>query len=194
MSDLKFIRIFDPIHIPNYLIDQIKDKHFDAEKFYKYQQGICTFKENEKIVINPYNLLFVAATPDKIVKGFVWAVVDVLNSALCINNYSIDRKYWGKGTALKLLTEWALEIKNGAKLDRIYWITKNTKYCEKYGFTKSKNVLYEFTEHKEGLSHGTDTDGDTSKADRRRQPISSRTTKLSQPNFGGDGESSAAVV
>lgn len=143
---LKFIRIFDPIHIPEYLIDQIKDKDFTTEAFYKYQSSICTQEDNGQLVINPYNLLFVLADEEKKVQGFVWAVVDILNACLCINNYSIDRKYWGKGRAIDLLKEWATEIQEGAKLKKIYWITKATKYCEKYGFSKSKNVLYEYIE------------------------------------------------
>lgn len=184
-ESLQFIRIFDPSHIPEYLVDQIKDKDFTTERFYVYQREVCTLKEEGSLVLNPYNLLFVLVDEDKVVQGFVWAVVDLLNGALCINNFSLNRFYWGKGKAVKILKDWALKIKEGAKLNRIYWISKNSKYCEKYGFEKSKHILFEYVDAKEN-ENGQNTDGSSCKTNRRDQPPLTGTAELSEFEPGWD--------
>lgn len=150
IEDLKWVRIFDPIHIPKYLIDQIKSKEFSTEDFYKFQSFSCLIKENNSVSLNPVNHLYVLVDSGNIVKGFVWFTIDVLSKDLCLNTFSIDKKYWFKGRAVKKVSEFIKYIKNKAKLNKVFWITNYPKHSEKYGFKRSKHILMEYSEEKDG--------------------------------------------
>lgn len=153
MEELTWVRIIDPVHIPDKYIEQIKDRDFPVEKFKKYQQMACVEIKEGQLVINPYNLLFVLVEKEKQVKGFAWFVVDALCNALVINSFSMDNEYWGNGKCIKLLEDKAREIKDGAKLDKVYWITRCPKHSEKFGFKRSKHILMEYK------GYGQDNDG-----------------------------------
>lgn len=144
IEELSWVRIIDPYLIPTYLVEQIKERMFTVEKFYKYQEMICTKRENGNLIINPLNLLFVLADKDMVIKGFFWGVVDALANALVINSFSMDKEFWGEGKAVRLLQEKAREIKDGAQLDKVYWVTRCPKHSEKYGFKRSKHQLMEY--------------------------------------------------
>jgi len=171
---LEWIRIFDPTHIPRYLVDQIKEKEFDTARFYQYQQLVCTEKSGDSLLINPCNLLYVIVDEKRSVVGFLWCVVDVLTGILCINNFSMDRRYWKKGKAVDFLKSHVLNILKESKLKKIYWCTKHTKYCEKYGFKQSKNILMEFEENK----HGCELNGNPNEADGASGTNDPRTEEL----------------
>jgi N-acetylglutamate synthase-like GNAT family acetyltransferase len=156
--NLTWVRIFDPIHIPRELVDQIKDRMYDVDKFYKYQKEACLSQVGDKIVLNPHNLLFVLIDENKLVKGFCWMVVDALDDALVINTFSMNPDYWGNGKAVKLLEEKAKEIQEGAKLKKIFWITRCPRHSQKFGFKTSKHTLMEY------IGHGKDINGESSKA------------------------------
>lgn len=163
-ENLKWIRIFDPIHIPREYVEQIKDRVFEVDKFYDFQKMICKRFENGVMHVNEYNLLFVLVDESNLVKGFCWMVVDPLANALVINNFSMDKEFWGKGRCIRLLEQKAKEIQEGAQLDRVYWITRCPKHSEKYGFKKSKHVLMEYINHGRIIQRhndgiGCETDG-----------------------------------
>lgn len=143
-ESLKWIRIFDPIHIPRAYVEQIKDRYFDADKFYKMQRTFCIEEVNGRLILNPMNLLYVLTDESSAVKGFCWMVVDALCNALVINSFSMDNAYWGNGKAVKLLENKAREIKEGAELERVFWVTRCPKHSEKHGFKRSKHVLMEY--------------------------------------------------
>ena len=151
--DLRWIRIFDPVHIPKKYIEQIKDRDFDIDKFYRYQKEACHTMSNGKVILNSTNLLYVLADEENIVKGVCWMVVDALSNALVINTFSLDNEYWGSGKCIKMLQKKALEIKEGAELDKIYWVTRCPKHSERHGFKKSRHTLMEY------VGNGKDTDG-----------------------------------
>lgn len=155
LNALKWIRIIDPVHIPKDLVEQIKDRDYTVEKFYKYQKSICVEVVDGAIKVNPFNLLFVIADKDNKVRGFFWGVIDALGNYLCINTFSIDSNLWFKGLALKMLREKCLEIKEGANLSKVYWVTRCPKHSEKHGFRRSKSILMEYT----GEDYGQDNDG-----------------------------------
>jgi hypothetical protein len=144
INDLKWVRIFDPIHIPRQYVEQIKDRKFDVDKFYAFQKQVCTQEIDGRIVLNPLNLLYVLVDEKNVTKGFCWMFVDELCDSLIINSFSMDKEYWGAGKVVKLLQDKALEIKEGAQLKSIFWITRCPKHSEKYGFKKSKHVLMEY--------------------------------------------------
>lgn len=172
-TELSWVRIFDPIHIPKKYIEQIKDRSFSVDKFIAMQKDACIENIDGKMVLNPFNLLYVLADEDKVVKGFCWMVVDALSNALVINSFSLDNEYWNKGKAVRLLEEKAKEIQEGAKLDRIFWITRCPKHSERHGFKRSKHVLMEY------IGHGRNIHGEQSEADWESPVDDARTAKVS---------------
>jgi hypothetical protein len=145
IENLKWVRIFDPVHIPKEYIDQIKHKDFTSEKFYEYLSKISLTEKDDIININPYSLLFVLVDDNNKPKGMLWMVINTLANALVINNFSVDKEYWGNGCAVNFLIKKATEIKEKENLERVYWITRSPKHSEKFGFKRSKNTLMEYT-------------------------------------------------
>lgn len=143
-TKLKFIRIFDPVHIPVELVEQVRDKKFTVDGFYKYQSIVCVHQTEQGTMINPLNLLFVIVNEKKKVVGFLWAVVSPLSQDLVINTFSMNKDYWGKGEAVHLITEKCKELLKESGLKRVYWITNYPKHSERYGFKRAKGVLMEF--------------------------------------------------
>jgi N-acetylglutamate synthase-like GNAT family acetyltransferase len=160
IDELEWIRIFDPVHIPKHLIEQIRDRDWSVDRFYQYQASINFQKDGSSITLNPLNLLFVLVDKEKKVQGFMWSAIEVLSNCLVINSFSIDKAYWNQGQAVATLEKKAREIATGAKLSKIYWLTNYPKHSEKHGFKRSKSVLMEYNLED---NNGQDNDG------RRRQ-------------------------
>lgn len=154
---LEWIRIFDPIHIPRHLVEQIRNRDWSIDKFYQYQQHACVKNENGKLNLNPFNLLYVITDENRKVYGFMWSVIDPLSNCLVINSFSMEKGEWENGKCVSLLEEKCKEIAIGAKLDKVYWITNYPKHSEKHGFRRSKSILMEY-DMKEN-SHGQNDDG-----------------------------------
>ena len=169
---LKWLRIFDPVHIPEYLVEQIKDRQFTVEKFYQFQKQSCIENINGQMVLNPFNLLYVLTDENTTVQGFCWMVVDPLCDALIINSFSMNDAYWNKGKCVGLLEAKAREIQQGADLKSVYWITRCPKHSEKYGFKKSKHILMEYVEN------GKNIPGEQSTSDRESAIDDSSTTAV----------------
>lgn len=176
-SKLKFIRIFDPSHIPVELVQQVRDRKFSVEKFYEYQSIVCVSKTEHGMVVNPLNLLFVIANEKTKVVGFLWAVVSPLSQDLVINTFSMNKDYWGKGDAVTLVTNKCKEILKEANLSRVYWITNYPKHSERYGFKRAKGVLMEFNL---GGEDGGNISRERRKADGTSQLANSSTEQLSR--------------
>lgn len=154
-EDLKWVRAFSPDIIPRYLIEQIKQRDYDINDFYKYHSLNCLVDNNDGNKLNPFNHLYVLINEEKIVKGFLWFIIDPLTKDIIINNYSIDNEYWNKGKAVKKLVDFMKKMLDKLNLTNIYWITKYPKQSQRYGFKPSKSVLMEYKEEKNGES----TDG-----------------------------------
>lgn len=146
IAELVFVRIFDPIHIPSYLVEQIKDRLYTVEKFYEFQRLCCLFSTDKGPILNPTNFLYALIDQKKKeTKGFLWMSAQVLTESLIINNFSVDAAYWGKGESIKLVEKKAKKVMSDLKLKRIVWITKNVRFCEALGFKHSKEsvMIYE---------------------------------------------------
>lgn len=180
VDSLRFIRIIDPSHIPRHLVEQVRDRDFSVEKFYDYQRLVCVEQVNGAWNANPLNLLFVIVDPDNKVQGFMWAVVDPLYNALCINTFSMEPKYWHGGRAAKLLARKGHEIMEGAKLSKCYLITNFPKHSERYGFKRSKSVLMEYKGElaPNGEDYGKVDGGQQSKTSGHCPDDDSRTTRV----------------
>ena len=150
IKDLRWVRIFTPIHIPKYLIEQIKDRDWKPDEFIKYHEINCLNDGKEGPELNPFSHLYVLVNPDNITKGFLWFTVEALTKDIHIQNYSVDRAYWGKGRAVEKLADHIKFIKKKANLNKVYWITKYPKHSQHYGFKPSSSVLMEYSEDNNG--------------------------------------------
>lgn len=164
-TKLEFVRIFDPIHIPKELVQQVRDRKYSVEKFYEYQKIVCVSKQPQGVVLNPLNLLFVIINEQKKVVGFLWAVISPLSQELIINTFSMNKEYWLKGAAVKIIESKCKEILKESGLKAIYWITNYPKHSERFGFKRSKGVLMEYKLGEENGRHiirdGCETSGDS---------------------------------
>lgn len=183
LKDLEFIRIFDPNHIPVYLIEQIKGRDYTVDDFYKFQKINCIRQTKNGPMVNPLNLLYVIVDKAKVTKGYSWMVIDPLAKDLVIQTFSMDKDYWFKGDVIELLAEKVREIKKSCDLNSVYWITKHPKHSQKHGFKPSKNVLMEFKENEDGII--SETSGDSKSAD-------TPATTVHEPDNNGAGSASAA--
>jgi N-acetylglutamate synthase-like GNAT family acetyltransferase len=150
IDELRWVRVFSPIHIPKYLVEQIRDRDFTVDDFYKYQEINCLIDDKDGKKLNPFNHLYVLANEENFVKGFLWFIVDPLSKDVVINTFSMDKEYWGQGKAVKNLSEHVKEILKKLKLNKVYWMTNYPKHSERYGFKRSKSVLMEFKEVNDG--------------------------------------------
>jgi len=150
LDDLKWVRVFSPVHIPKYLVEQIRDRDYTVEDFYKYQEINCLIKKSEGPTLNPFNHLYVLVDPENVVKGFLWFVIDSLSKDAIINTFSIDKEYWGLGKAMRKVEEHVKELLKKLKLKKVFWLTNYAKHSQRYGFKRSKSVLMEYKEKEDG--------------------------------------------
>lgn len=152
-DELRFVRIISAIHIPKYLVEQLKDSDFTVEDFYKYQENICMIEKDGMMVLNPLNHLYILLDKENLTKGFAWFTVDQLGQNICIHSFSMDKKYWSKGESsksVKMLVDFMRDFRKNSGLKKVYWITNYPKHSQKYGFKKSKSILMEYKEEENG--------------------------------------------
>ena len=135
IDDLIFVKLKIPKLIPRELIYSVKGRTFTPEQFYDYQ---------EKQVDNPYNHLFALVDSAKKIHGYLWAEVNVLDDSLFINTFSISKEFWGKGEAIKKVTDFLDAFRKKIKSSRVFWVTTNERFFLKHGFRRSKNSLMEY--------------------------------------------------
>lgn len=183
MDDLRWVRIFTPLHIPKYLVEQIKHRDWSVEDFYKYQQTNCLIEDEAGPSLNPFYHLYVLVNEENVTKGFLWFTVEPLTKDIHIQNYSVDKEYWGKGRAVEKLSNHIKFIRKKANLNKVYWITNYPKHSEKHGFKRSKSVLMEYSE---GNSHGKDIQG-RNLSQRQCEHAEQGSTRILEGSSGGDG-------
>lgn len=134
-KELEFVRLKIPRLIPEELIENVKERTFTPDQFYKYQ---------EEQVSNPYNFLYTLIDEEKKIHGYLWAEINILDGSLFVNTFSITKEYWGKGQAIPMVVDFLRELIKKTKAPRCFWITTNDKFFAKHGFKRSKNVLMEY--------------------------------------------------
>ena len=152
-KDLRWVRIFTPIHIPRYLIEQIKDRKWTVDEYIKYHEMNCLTEKDGTQGLNPFSHLYVLVNEDNLTKGFLWFSIEPLTKDIFIQNYSIDKEYWCKGHAVEKLAEHIKYIQKKGKLNKVYWVTNYPKHSQKYGFKQSKSVLMEYSEEEDGKNN-----------------------------------------
>lgn len=157
IDDLKWIRVFTPDHIPKRLVEQVTNRDYSVDDFFKYQELSCLRQSSEGPTLNPLSHLYVLADDGNMVQGFLWFTVDPLAKDLVVQTFSIDKDYWFGGKAVAKLAEHIKEIRKKANLNKVYWITDYPKHSMRYGFRRSDSVLMEYSEEDE--EDGKDDDG-----------------------------------
>lgn len=142
---LKWIRVFTPSHIPKYLVEQVRDRDYSVDDFYKYHEVNCTMSSSDGMIkLNPFSHLYVLANSENEVKGMLWFSVCPLTKDLVIQTFSMDKEFWMKGVAVKKLSKHIKEIRKKGNLNKIYWISNYPKHAERNGFKRSKSILFEY--------------------------------------------------
>lgn len=155
LEELRWVRLFSPIHIPTYLIEQVRDRDYTTEDFFKFQDINCVIQRKDGPTLNPLNHLYALVDPENMVKGVLWFVIDPLSKDVIINTYSVDKEYWGKGEAVKRLSDHMKCVIKKLNLKKIYWLTRYPKHSERHGFKRARSVLMEYTEDSDGKdTHG----------------------------------------
>ena len=158
INDLRWVRIFTPDHLPYYLVEQVRDRDYSVEDFFKYHQINCMVQTENGIKLNPFSHLYVLADKENIVQGFLWFSVDPLSKDILIQTFSMNKDYWYKGQAVKKLAEHVKDIRKKGKLNKIYWITNYPAHSRRYGFRESKSVLMEYDPKKEEIKKEENND------------------------------------
>ena len=149
MDDLRWIRVFTPDHIPKRLVEQVSNRDYSVEDFYKYQEMCCLRQSADGFSLNPLSHLYVLADDENHAQGFLWYTVDPLTKDIVLQTYSVDKDYWGGGRAVEKVAEHIKEFRKKAKLNKVYWVSDYPKHSERYGFKRSKSVLMEYTGEEE---------------------------------------------
>lgn len=181
IDELRWVRLFSPVHVPKYLVEQVRDRDYTVEDFYKYQDLHCIHQTKEGPTLNPFNHLYAMVDEENMVQGFLWFVIDPLSKDMVINTFSVAKEYWGRG-AVKRLSDHVKEIKKNLKIKKVYWITNYPKHSERHGFKRSRSVLMEYT----GESDGKDINGRL-QAHGQHQHADSGTAGVVQPSAGAAG-------
>lgn len=149
IEELRWVRIFTVDPLPHYLLDQIKNRTYSIEEFFKYHQMNLLIQGKDGIILNPFNHLHVLVSPENLVKGFLWMTIDPLTKDIFIQTYSVDKEYWGKGLAVKKVSKYVQDIQKKGKLNKIFWITRYEKHSMRYGFKRSSSILMEYDPNEE---------------------------------------------
>lgn len=161
IDELRWVRAFSPDVIPIYLVEQIKDRDFEVEDFYKFQSLNCQIQSDKGLMLNPFNHLYALANKENKVVGFLWAVIEPLGKDLIVNTYSVDKDYWNGSQCMKKAIDHVKELLKKLQLRKVFWITNYPKHSERYGFKRSRCVMMEYEEKKDGqdISRGNEENG-----------------------------------
>lgn len=185
VEDLKWVRLFAPISIPKYLIEQIKHRDYTVENFFRHQELNCLIENESGPSLNPFSHLYALVNEENLVKGVLWFVVDELSNNMIINIFSVDNEYWGGGHIMKKVTDHVKQLLKKLKLNKVYWMTRYPKHAERHGFTVSKDVLMEYSEEIDGKSRqGSNRIDKREKASELPNEGSTEAPKLSSPATG----------
>jgi hypothetical protein len=131
-TGLKYESINDVRLIPRYLLEQIKPKTFDPDRFYTLGPAITK---------NPLLSLGVF-TKDDFVKGFMWAAINPLTEQLLVHVLSIDKEYQSKGV-LGEVRGILKRIVKQRNLKGATFGTRAPRAFEKFGYKRTNMHLME---------------------------------------------------
>jgi len=133
---MRFLRCTNPEFIPRTLLKQLPNKDFDADSFYTFM-GVA--------LQSPTSLLFLLIDEKNVIRGFLWAEINVLEQVMFVNLLSVDKELWGNGSAIDLATDFLKKRFVELSLKKVVWITDRPALFERKGFKQAKEVLLEYT-------------------------------------------------
>lgn len=140
-SDLKFVRLNNPgtssgaidmlfRQIPRELFEQIKDIEFNIDLLYQTPS---------RFIGGANTRFYILVDEDNIIKGVLWAFVNVLTEAIDVHILSIDREYQF-GDALKVTLEFIRSWMGKNETLKIKCITTRPQAYERAGWKTTKKV------------------------------------------------------
>lgn len=137
-NNLKFIRItgspeiVDMVfrRIPRELFEQVKDVEFNIDLLYKVPS---------RFISNVNTRFYVLTDDEDVIKGILWAYINILTGKIQVNILSIDKEYQFSD-ALEKTLEFVKSWNEGLK---IQIVTTEPHLYEKAGFAKSKQIIME---------------------------------------------------
>jgi len=136
-EELKFVRMFDFRCIPRGLFEQTKELEDDEI------DRIYTF--GSTFVASPLTLLYVLIDSTNIIKGVLWAEINLINAVIFIRFFSVYKEYQSsKGELLNKAKDFLFGLKMGSGLKKeIHFLTTRPQAYKKIGARRSKNVRME---------------------------------------------------
>lgn len=129
-TQLTFIPVNDPLLIPEYLVEQIKGREFEVDKFYQLMPIMMR---------NPFLIFGVFVNKKEEVRGFILGVSSPLDMWLHINMLSIDKEYQRKGIIRECLGILH-KVVTGNGLKGIKMTSTRPSSFLNEGFKKSKSI------------------------------------------------------
>ena len=163
-NDLKFIRIitYQAFNmIPRYLFEQIKDLGDGENRVDNiYAQGLSILMipviRNGMFSYepNPNVHIAVLADDEHMVKGFVWAEIDLVSKHIFVHAISLDKEYQSPNSAVEnIVMDYLFEIPDSPEFKdtglkkKIQLATTRPKAYERFGCKRSKMILMEINEN-----------------------------------------------
>ena len=125
-DDLKLARVKTFQGIPEYLLEQVKDRNWEPDKLKQW---------GELVANDPFQFIYLMVTPQHEVKGFVWASAAPLVNGIFINVISVDSEYQDH-IILKKVTGFFKSMLEEMGLKHLYAITGRPKAAERKGWKR----------------------------------------------------------
>lgn len=133
--NLRTTRIYNLNVIPRQFFTQAKDLRWNIDRLYALSDHICS---------NPANLIYVMYDEGNVIRGVLWAQINVLNENLYVILLSVDPEYQGpNGPAIEAARFFLDKIRQEANLKKIMWTTTRPRAYERHGLKRSKTVVME---------------------------------------------------
>lgn len=150
IEELHFVRVIDPNVmklIPRHLYEQIEgieDYQIDNLIAYAVHSLNRFAAKNGELVLIPNPMVHIAVLADEqnIIRGFLWADIDVVEELIFVQAASIEKKYQGNFKRRIVEYLFALDIDPKCKR-RIRMATTRVEVAERCGWKKSPMVLME---------------------------------------------------
>ena len=139
------MRVFTPIHIPIYLIEQIKDRDWTVEDYIKYHEINCLSEIGEGSQIESFFTSLCSCKRCEYYERLSLVHYRALNKRFNHTELFSRQRILGKGRAVEKLAEHIKFIHKKGELNKILWVTNYPKHSQKYGFKQSKSILMEYS-------------------------------------------------
>jgi len=135
-DDLTFRVIDDFNLVPRYLFEQVPKRNYDIDNIYRWGPAFMA---------NPFNILFGLYDSDEKMQGVLWCTIDPVVENLCVNIFSVNKKYQDlRGYAIKKTVKFLKQlIKQTGLKDIIIWTTTRPRAFERAGCKRFDRTLME---------------------------------------------------